>query len=158
VHGTLTTLILQWLGEGPAFMADMVNVDEADDSVVFWHCGLAPLSLADGESEKRATIHTNRKKPLLNEFTLKPGPITIARLSQARNELRLVVARGEMLRAPMSYTGTSGVARFARPAHEVLDRVMREGLEHHYSIGYGDLTPQLHQLARYLDIPVLSLA
>ena len=58
----------------------------------------------------------------------------------------------------MSYTGTSGVARFARPAHEVLDRVMREGLEHHYSIGYGDLTPQLHQLARYLDIPVLSLA
>jgi L-fucose isomerase-like protein len=158
VHGTLTTLILQWLVDGPTFMADLVNVDEADDSAVFWHCGLAPTSLADEAGERRATIHTNRKKPLLNEFTLKPGKVTIARLSQSQNQLRLVTARAEMLRAPMSYTGTSGVVRFERPVREVLDRVMEEGLEHHYSIAYGDVVPQLESLAQYLGIPVVSLA
>lgn len=157
VHGTLTTLILQWLVDAPTFMADLVNVDEDDDSAVFWHCGLAPTSFADEAGERRATIHTNRKKPLLNEFTLKPGRVTFARLSQSRNMLRLVTGRGEMLRAPMSYTGTSGVARFDRPVREVLDTVMAEGLEHHYSIAYGDVVPQLEHLARYLDIPVVSL-
>ena len=43
--GTLTTLLLQEAAGTPAFMADLVDIDT--DSAVFWHCGLAPLSMAD---------------------------------------------------------------------------------------------------------------
>jgi hypothetical protein len=81
----------------------------------------------------------------------------VARLSEATGDYRLVVGGGEMLRAPMSFSGTSGVLRFDRPATEVLDRLLGEGLEHHVSLTYGDHVPALLALAKMLDLPVLCL-
>jgi L-fucose isomerase-like protein len=157
VNGTTTQLMLQWLSGEPAFGTDVVSFDLEDDTVVVWHCGLAPLSMADPGVRPRATIHSNRQLPLLMEFPLKPGRVTIARLSEATGSYRLVVGSGEMLRAPMSFTGTSGVLRFDRPATDVLDTMLSEGLEHHVSLTYGNQVPALLALARMLDLPVLHL-
>ena len=72
---------------------------------------------------------------------------------------RLVVGGGEMLRAAMSFTGTSGVLRF--------DLAHRRRARHHYGRGlgsnhipptYGDYVDELLALARMLDLPVLRLA
>ena len=156
-NGTLTQMILGWLSGAPAFGTDIVSVDVEHDHFVVWHCGLAPLSMADPNSQPWATIHSNRELPLLMEFPLKPGTVTVARLSQASGELRLVVGVGEMLPAPMSFTGTSGVLRFARPADQTLDTILSEGLEHHVALTYGNHTPALLELARMLEIPVLRL-
>jgi L-fucose isomerase-like protein len=157
VNGTITQLMLQWLSGEPAFGTDLVSVDIEEDLVVLWHCGLAPLSMADPAVRPRATIHSNRQLPLLMEFPLKPGRVTVARLSEATGGYRLVVGGGEMLRAPMSFAGTSGVMRFDRPAAEVLDTLLSEGLEHHVSLTYGDCQPALLALAKMLDLPVLHL-
>ncbi|RME74841.1 MAG: fucose isomerase [Chloroflexi bacterium] len=157
VNGTITQLILQSMSGEPAFGADLVSVDEALDAVVLWHCGLAPLSMADPGVSPRATIHSNRKLPLLMEFPLKPGRVTVARLSEATGTYRLVVGGGEIVQAPPSFSGTSGVLRFDRPAAEVLNTVMQEGLEHHISITYGDYVPALLALAEMLRLPVLRL-
>lgn len=157
VNGTVTQLMLQWLSGEQAFGTDMVGFDVARDEAVLWHCGLAPLAMADPEFRPRGTIHSNRKLPLLMEFPLKPGRVTIARLSEATGAYRLVVGRGEMLRAPMSFSGTSGVLRFDRPAGEVLDTIMKEGLDHHISLTYGDFVAELLALAELLDLPVLRL-
>lgn len=157
VNGTITQLILQWLSGQPAFGSDLVSVDEAEDVAVLWHCGLAPLSMADPATPPAGTVHSNRKLPLLMEFTLKPGPVTVARLSEATGSYRLVVGRAEMLAAPPSFSGTSGVLRFNRPAKEVLDTILSEGLEHHLSITYGDYVPALLALAKMLNIPILRL-
>jgi len=157
VNGTLTQLILQWISDEPAFGTDVVSFDLDDDTVAVWHCGLAPLSMADPQVRPRATIHSNRQLPLLMEFPLKPGRVTIARLSEATGDYRLVVSSGEMLRAPMSFTGTSGLLRFDRPAREVLDVMMKEGLEHHISLTYGNHVPALLALGRNLKLPVLRL-
>jgi len=157
VNGTVTQLMLQWLSGEPAFGTDLVSVDTEEDLIVLWHCGLAPLSMADPAVRPRATIHSNRQLPLLMEFPLKPGRVTVARLSEATGGYRLVVGGGEMLRAPMSFAGTSGVMRFDRPAAEVLDTLLSEGLEHHVSLTYGDYQPALLALAKMLDLPVLRL-
>ena len=157
VYGTLSTLALQALADEPVFMADLVDIDAEGDSGVFWHCGLAPLGMADPDFAPRATVHSNRKKPLLMEFPLKPGRITIARISQARNEPKMMLGGGEMLAAPPSFSGTSGVARFDRPAGAVLDTILAEGLEHHYVVAYGDHRPALRAMAASLDLPVLEL-
>ncbi len=157
VYGTVTSLVLQWMTAGPAFAADLVDVDREANTGVFWHCGGAPLELADPTWEARATVHPNRKMPLLSEFPLKPGRVTIARLSQARGTHKLVVGGGEMLQAPPSFGGTSGVLAFDRPAAEVLDTVMNEGLEHHYGLAYGDVRDELRALAALLDLPVVEL-
>jgi L-fucose isomerase-like protein len=157
VNGTITQLILQWISGEPAFGTDIVSFDVKDDSIVVWHCGLAPLSMADPETEPRAAIHSNRQLPLLMEFPLKPGRVTLARLSEATGDFRLVVAGGEVLQAPMSFSGTSGVLRLNTPASTVLDTMLTEGLEHHVSLTYGDHVPELLALARMLELPVLCL-
>lgn len=157
VYGTISTLMLQGMNDAPAFMTDMVDFNPEDNSAVFWHCGLAPLSMADVEGPVRATIHSNRKLPLLNEFSLKPGRITVARLSQSKNVIRLVIGSGEMIRAPMSFSGTSGVVRFDRPVEKVLETIIKEGLEHHVSMTYGDCGESLQKLAAMMDIPTIQL-
>lgn len=157
VFGTLSSLMLQWTAGEPAFNTDLVDVNVDDDTVVFWHCGQAPISMADPEGPIGPTIHSNRKLPLLNEFALKPGRVTLARLTQAKNEIRLVLGGAEVLRAPPSFSGTSGVARFDKPAGDVLDRIMREGLEHHTALVYGEHRPALRRLAGMLDLPIIEL-
>ena len=157
VNGTITQLLLQWISGEPAFGTDVVSFDLEEDAVVVWHCGLAPLSMADPEVAPRATIHSNRQMPLLMEFPLKPGRVTVARLSEATGEYRLIVGSGEMLRAPMSFSGTSGVLRFDRPARQVLDTMLGEGLEHHLSLTYGDHLPALLALAKMLKLSILHL-
>jgi L-fucose isomerase-like protein len=157
VNGTITQLILQILSGEPAFGADVVSFEADENLAVIWHCGLAPLSMADPSVKPRGTIHSNRLLPLLMEFPLKPGRVTVARLSEADGDYRLVVSGGEMLRAPLSFSGTAGVLRFDRPAAQVLDTILREGLEHHVALTYGDVVPELLALARILDLPVLQL-
>ena len=157
VFGNLSSQILQSLTDEPVFLADLVDVDTSDDTAVFWHCGLAPETMADPDAGVRVTIHSNRKKPLLHEFPLKPGRITVARLSQSRDSVRLILAGGEMIRRPNSFSGTSGVVRFDRAVSEILAGVMDEGLEHHYSFAYGEFRPALRSAARSLNIPVVEL-
>ena len=203
VNGTITQLILQWMSGEQAFGTDVVGFDLAANNAVVWHCGQAPLSMADPEFQPRGAIHSNRKLPMLMEFPLKPGRVTIARLTEAKRsasasslraesgmtlagrseaisdkqgnassrtpllamtqerahgEYTLVVGAGEMLAAPMSFTGTSGVLRFDRPAGDVLATIMDEGLDHHISLTYGDYVADLLALAKLLELPVLRLA
>jgi L-fucose isomerase-like protein len=88
--------------------------------------------------------------------------VTIARLHRHRSTAgvegyQLIIGGGEMVRAPQSYSGTSGVVRFDQPAAVVLDRVMRHGLEHHFCITYGDFAEELRLFAELVGIPTFAL-
>jgi L-fucose isomerase-like protein len=157
VNGAITQLILQWLSGAPAFSTDLVTADIQADEIVLWHCGQAPLAMADPQVQPRAAVHSNRGLPLLMDFPLKPGKVTFARLSQTHTGLQLVVAAGEMLSAQPSFTGTSGVVRMRHPAQDVLNTLLSEGLEHHLSVVYGEHLPALYKLAQMLDLPVIEL-
>jgi L-fucose isomerase-like protein len=156
-NGTITQMILQWLSSDVSFGSDMVSIDPLADAMILWHCGLAPLSMAEASVQPRGTIHSNRKLPLVMEFPLKQGQVTLARLSRASGELRLVIASGEMIAYPPAFSGTTGALRFTRPVESVLDTILTEGLEHHISLTYGDYMPAIRQVARLLSLPVLEL-
>ncbi len=157
VNGTITQLILGWISGEPTFGSDLVAFDAESDEATLWHCGLAPLSMADPDAQPEATIHSNRRMPLLMQFPLKPGRVTIARLSEATGEFRLVIGGGEMLKAPPAFTGTSGRIRFDSGAAAVMETLLREGLEHHISLTYGAHQAVLESLARMLGMSVLRL-
>jgi L-fucose isomerase-like protein len=157
VHGVITALILQRLAGEPAFNTDLVDMDRESDTCVFWHCGQAPVQMADPEVAVRATIHSNRKLPLLNEFPLKPGRITMARFSNGHDRATMVLGGGEMVRAPLAFSGTSGVAKLDSPIGEVLDNLMQAGLEHHTALVYGEFRPALRKLATLLNIEIVEL-
>ena len=163
VNGTVTLALLKALtGEAP-FIADLVSIDAASDSGVLWHCGLAPASMADtAEGPIRATVHSNRRLPLLFEFALKPGRVTLARLHRTTLEngvegYSLVVGGGTMVQAPPSFSGTSGVIQFDSPARAVFERMMRNGLEHHLCLTYGDCRAELRAFATLVGLPLIEL-
>jgi len=158
INGTVTQLMLQILADAPAFGTDMVGVDQAKDQVALWHCGLAPLTMADPKVQARGGLHSNRGVPLVFDFPLKPGEVTVARLSQATGELRLVLGKGEMLAAPKPFSGTSGRLKLDIPAQSFLDMLMFEGLEHHISLVYGSYLNALEAFAKLVEIPVLNIS
>ncbi|MBG7605993.1 MAG: fucose isomerase [Actinobacteria bacterium] len=163
VYGNVTALLLQHIAGEPSFVADLVEMDTAGTTGVLWHCGLAPMHMApdDGSATGRklaaGTVHSNRKMPLLNEFALRPGRVTLARLSQAGGAHSLVIGGGTMLDAPLAFSGTAGVVEFDRPAPEVTATIMREGLEHHFGIVYGEYREELEALAECWRNPVVDL-
>ncbi|MEP1209479.1 MAG: hypothetical protein ABJM29_01955 [Rhizobiaceae bacterium] len=157
VYGALTQLLLQEISGSKVFLTDLVDMDSQDNSGVVWHCGQAPLSMRDEQVAPSATIHTNRKMPLLFEFPLKPGRVTLMRISQAYGETKMILTGGDMLRRPMSFTGTSGVIRFDRPVSHVLPDIINSGIEHHMALSYGDHRQLLREVAAAMQLPILEI-
>ncbi len=151
-------LMLQEIAGEPSWLVDIVDMDAQENTSVFWHCGSAPEAMRDPATPAEAQIHSNRRMPLLYQFPLKPGRITIARLSQANNRPHLMVAGGEVLQAPISFTGTSGVVRFDAPAERALQGLIGQGYEHHVAMVYGDHLGAVAALGQALGLPVRPLA
>ncbi|WP_263771000.1 L-fucose/L-arabinose isomerase family protein [Propionivibrio soli] len=157
MYGVVSSLILQWTSEKGVFNTDLVDIDAQSDTVVFWHCGQAPIEMADPDVQPIATIHSNRKLPLLSQFPLKPGRITLCRVTQGQGKLRMMLAGGEMQKAPLAYSGTSGVARLDANADVFRQRLLDAGMEHHCSLTYGEHRPVLRQIAKYLGLELVEL-
>jgi L-fucose isomerase-like protein len=156
VLGAVTAVALEAAAGRRAFVADLV--DAADDgTVAFWHCGQAAPDLAHPDEPIASTVHPNRRRPLLHEFRLRPGRITIARLGHGDGGLRLALGGGEILDAPRPFTGTAAVARPDTPADELVATVLAEGLDHHYGIVHGDVRGVMVAFAEALCIPVVAL-
>ena len=147
MYGAATALILHHVAGTDPFLADLVDVDDVDDTSVLWHCGVGSTNLADPTVPVVAITHPNRHRALANQFALRPGRVTIARLSQAEGSVRLVIGGGEMLRRPRPFQGTCGVLRWDEPVSDVLATILGAGLEHHMGVVYGDHRSALAALA-----------
>ncbi|OCJ21226.1 L-fucose/L-arabinose isomerase family protein [Serratia sp. 14-2641] len=157
MFGVLSSLMALWASGNAAFNTDLVDIDPQDNSVVFWHCGQAPIEMADRDGPVQATIHSNRKLPLLSEFALKPGRITLCRITQGEGKLRLMLAGGEMIKAPLAFSGTAGTARLDVDADTYRQRLIAAGMEHHTSLVYGEHRPLLRKVAGLLGLDVIEL-
>lgn len=156
-YGALTLLMLSEITERPAFLADLVDFDAVDNTAVLWHCGVAPSSMADPGRPVRAGEHPNRHMPLTVNFGLRPGPVTIARLSKSRNQLRLVVGTGEIKTAPPPFAGTSGVVTMNSPVQQFHRVLIAEGLEHHFGVAYGDHRRAVQALGHLWGLDVIDI-
>jgi L-fucose isomerase-like protein len=156
VLGGISCNILNQMNNNPSLLVDIVDVDKSDNSLVFWHCGLAPISMAK-EGTARSGIHSNRKKPLLHDFSLKEGEITIFRVSKARGSLQFFVMKGQVLDRPNSFSGTSGVINLGENSALKLEQMFKGGLEHHVAFTYGDISDKLIHFGQQMDIPTYTL-
>lgn len=157
MYGAATALVLSQVGGSDPFVADLVDADPRDDTSVVWHCGVAPISIADPRSVPVGITHPNRHRALANQFALRPGRVTLARLSQASGQISMVIGSGRVLDRPRPFIGTCGVLRWDRSINEVLRTVFDRGLEHHIGLVYGDHRERLEELAAAWDLPVVIL-
>ncbi|WP_281888548.1 L-fucose/L-arabinose isomerase family protein [Paenibacillus sp. YYML68] len=156
IHGSISMFILNQLSGGEApYLGDLVHIDESRNSAVFWHCGAGAYSLAHPSTGARAGVHPNRKMGFAMDFGLKPGGVTIFRLSYIEGEYRLLVMRGEALDAPQAFHGTSVEVRLNADVSQTLGSLMLDGFEPHYAIVYADVADSLIELGRQLGLTTI---
>ncbi len=157
--GAATMLLMESLSGRPVFLADLVDVDPPAGEVVVWHCGVAPRSMAAGEV--RVTVHPNRAIGPVFDFGLAPGRVTIGRISQDGQDLRMVIGSGEII-GDKPFRGTSAVVRLdgatSETSTELVDTIIEEGLEHHYVVAAGDVAADLAAVAERWGIPVVAIS
>lgn len=152
VYGVITAIMLENIAADVVFTTDLVDINENDDTIVFWHCGQAPIQMQNPDIIAQGTIHSNRKMPLLSEFPLKAGEITFARFSRGYNQIKLVAGNANMVTAPLAFSGTAGVAKTQIPASEFMQQIIDIGLEHHTTLAYGNYIEKLKLVAQFLGI------
>lgn len=157
VLGAVTMLIQYYLTGAPTYLGDLVYVNPDRNTGVFWHCGVGAFSLASTQTGPNAGVQPSRNMGFALNNRLKGGPVTIARLGQADQGFRMLIGRGEALDDGNGFLGTSVEVRFERPVREVLDHLIYAGFEHHYSLVWEDIVPELIELCSLLDVPVVRL-
>lgn len=155
IHGALTMFIQYQLAQSSPYLGDLVHIDETKNSGVFWHCGAGSLSLARKDTGASAGIHPNRKLGFTLEFGLKPGPVTINRLGPnpfRPGSYRMLALDGEALDEPQKFWGTSVEVGFSRPIAPLFKKLMKMGVEPHYSLVYDRINEEIGMLCEWLDI------
>ncbi|MHB8756478.1 MAG: L-fucose/L-arabinose isomerase family protein [Bacillota bacterium] len=157
VNGAVTSALLQELTDGGlTFAADLIKVDPTDNTAILWHCGAAPVELAATDATVKFGFEFSGVGMNL-EFTLKPGRVTVARLGFRDGRYRLLVARGESLPTPLLARGTMALVRFDASAQKLLDTIVLDGWEHHFSLVYGDVAGVLVEVAALLGLEYVLL-
>ncbi len=156
-YGALSMYICSQLTGRPSFFGDPVSVDEKDNTITFWHCGMAPCSLAREDTGACAGLHCNRKIGPTLEFGCKAEPeVTIFRVGKkADGSFRFFVKRGEAADAPQQFYGTSIVVK-AEESGKTVRASVEDGWEPHFVVAMGDIADEILALANMLGIEVLE--
>jgi L-fucose isomerase-like protein len=153
ILGAVSMLAEHYLTGKVTFLGDMVHVAEERNSAVFWHCGAGAVSLASPKTGAAAGVQPNRDLAYAFNHRLRAGEVTLMRLGQTGKGYRMFIARGEALDDREHYWGTSVEVRFQRPVGELLDTIITEGFEFHFSIVWEDIRAELEELCALLGIP-----
>lgn len=155
-YGAVMMRIQQELTGKLPFFCDMIVME--GDYGVAWHCGAAPCALCkDGFEPKlchSATIEGGGVKGVTDEFPLKSGRVTLARLGEKRDGdgFRMLIATGEGLDTDLFVRGNPLKIKFDAGCDKLREVVINQGWEHHYALAYGDLVPELLDLCRILNV------
>ena len=155
-YGALTMFISMFLTGKPAFFGDPVSMNEAESTLTFWHCGMAPCSLAREDTGACAGLHCNRKIGPTLEFGCKAAPeVTIVRVGKkADGSFRFFLSKGETLDKQQQFYGTSLVVKTETPAEQVLNASVKDGWEPHFAVAMGDIFDEIKALCTMLGIEV----
>ncbi len=155
VHGAVTMKALRHFTGQPPFLADLVAMDAKRDSVVLWHCGNAAFSLAAQPQQRQAGIHSNRKVGVTAMFPLKPGVVTLARLSYSQGRYRLLLTRGQVQETELLFQGNTAEVKPVGGASKLLDTIIYGGFEHHLVMAYGDVQTEMQAWAKLIGLEVV---
>ncbi|MGQ9683689.1 MAG: L-fucose/L-arabinose isomerase family protein [Anaerolineae bacterium] len=158
VHGTISMLIEHLLTGEAAFFADLVTFDEAANTVLLWHCGAAPASLAARKQDVALERHSIGTGIATIEFPLRAGRVTFTRLGPVDDGYRLLIVTGEALLTGMPLRGNNILVRTDLPVRQVVERIIQRGVEHHYALVYGDLYDDLLELCQWAGLRPETLA
>ena len=156
VEGAVSMLMHRAVGAETPYFFDFSQVDFEKDEALFWHCGVAPCNLWDGECQCSLDTYFAGGKGVTVDFVLKSGHVSILRLDSADGKYRLFLQEAEAVPMAKELKGTYLKAKFSRPVRAVLDLVIDNGIAHHASVVYGSFVEPFRIAARIAGWEVIE--
>ena len=156
VYGALSMYIGALLSGRPAFFGDPVSLNETEGTVTFWHCGMAPCSMAREDSGAAVGLHPNRRLGPVMDFGCAPcEDVTVFRIGRTPGgRFRIFAAEGAALDRPKQFEGTSVVVKTRSPSGDLVRRSVEDGWEPHFAVVYGAIRTELEYLGKMLGVEV----
>ncbi len=156
VYGALSMWIGMQLTGEPVFFGDPVSLDEAENTITFWHCGAAACSLARKDTGAAVGVHPNRKIGPAMDFGCEAFPeATVFRIGREPDGgFRFFITEGEALDKPKQFIGTSIVVKTDSDSRTVVEQSVLDGFEPHFVVLKGRHAGTLSALAGMFGFPV----
>lgn len=153
-------------GESPS-LSDLVALDESDQSINLWHCGVAPTCWANANGV-RWDAHFNigqydaekqwHGRGVVADMQFKPGKVTIATMDNDFD--RLFILTGDVMEKK-AFEGSSGWVNHLKfngeelTITDLINTISVNRVNHHYPTAYGDLTNELNEFANWKKMRIL---
>lgn len=156
MYGAISMYVASSICGSPVFFGDPVAMDEKDNTITFWHCGMAATKLAQTPA---LGVHPNRKMGPVMDFGCKAAKkATMMRIGRRRDgSFRLFVADGEILDAPKQFQGTSLLFKAAASTKTIVQKTVKDGWEPHYVVAPADIADALACLAKFLRVELYKI-
>ncbi len=157
VDAELAQIVQSYLTGLPTFITDMINIDEEQNIMTFWHCGNAAPSLKNSKHK-----FTMENHPLAGQGTafygaLKEGKVTIARFCNINDSYKLFLLRGTSIDMDRYTKGVMANIKVEAPVRSIVEQIIEEGVPHHYSIVWEDVADSMKAICDMLNIPVIEV-
>jgi L-fucose isomerase-like protein len=150
------------LGETvPHFIDWTIQHRESDNRFLAWHCGNAPVCLADNPRKTALRSRRDMQGVLevdssdimagLYQFQIRPGKVTFCRLQEYDDQWKMLITTGEVIPSDEVLAGTWAWVE-VRDHQKLYRTLVEEGFVHHASMIHGDQTQALLEACKFLDI------
>ncbi len=152
-------------GEVPTFM-DLAGVSLEDNNLLLWHCGIGTQSLCDEDTSIIPHPMLDRKNPerelmgLTYDYKFKEQEVTVLRYS---NNQELICFSAQVKNEHEGYSGTRGYitdfkqGRKEFDAIDVMDTLMKNGIEHHLIVCRGNHVAAMQEFCKLAKIPFINM-
>lgn len=153
-YGVLSMYIGKELSGKSVFFGDPVSLNEKENTLTFWHCGMAATDLAREDTGAVMGVHPNRKIGPVCDFGCEQAEhVTIFRVGKdPEGKFRFFAAAGKALDRPKQYQGVSLVVQPETNVIELTENAIKAGWEPHFAVVYGDISREIEILAKMLEI------
>ena len=161
---TISSYILKALSGKPTLVSDMAAYDEKDQSLLMWHCGSAPMELADDNGVTCRNVYRSEfakgteleDMGPITSLTYKGGPVTVFRLTGEVDSFYYFT--GSMFEGKKSWYGNRGWVKdlklYKEPIEvkDLINTILVNNIQHHYPMVLEDVSDYLEEMAYWLDL------
>lgn len=164
---TITALAMHYLTGNVTYLGDVATADPTNNILTFVHEGAAAFSLAQKKEDitlvdgMSVGLYARKQAGVNVQFTLKPGKVTLAKLSgrPINDKLSMLITSGEIISGTnVPVKGSSNCyLKLDAPVKDLVDAWMKYGCEHHKVLVYEDIKSEMNYLSDILKLEKIVL-
>lgn len=155
--GLVTMMLMKSISGSPALMGEWGEYDSELNTCLIMGHGIGVPSLA--KSDELVTLTRTPEEwgfeggGLNYELILKPGDATIAHVIETTNGYKMIVSPAKSIDMnPLAYNELHAMLQVKTPIKDYLERVFENGVTHHCIVGLTDMTKELIEVAKMLNL------